>query len=147
MHRFRRTSEARGGWRKGAGQKGEEQGRERVKRESQRKALTQRTIHKAQRNSGGCGHVATTRETISQITQPNRMYSTVQGKELSVSVFRSLTHSQSDQFPLTNTPPRKLVFPLLEKEFMGRLLKNKIKQWTHQLPKEGHYEIGVTIWK
>lgn len=50
----------------------------------------------------------TARETISKITRANSMDSTVQGKELSVSVLQSLT--QSDQFALTNTPPPGLFF-------------------------------------
>lgn len=69
------------------------EGREVAERESRRKALMRSMIHKGQRNSGGCSHVAAARETISQITQPNSVDSTVQGKELSISVLLSSTHS------------------------------------------------------
>lgn len=36
---------------------------------------------------------------------------------------------------LWKTPLPQACFSLLEQEFMGRLLKNKIKQWTHRLPR------------
>lgn len=75
--------------------------REGADRESQSKALSQGTTQQGQGDSGGCSHVAATRETIITITQPISMDSQSRVKSsLLLSSYPSL--AQSDQ---SHTPP------------------------------------------